>query len=281
MPFPRHSGSVDPPQIPANSVPSTRASRPEQTTCAPPSRPRRPRTARAPPSGRAGRASPRRTGRRRRSSAATSLASVTIAVALGQLVDPADGHPLGQLDVDREVRRLADHHGLDLLGLQPVCPEPLVEVGRPVVTAGLPLELLDLRVAGEERDGLGDQGVDRLEAAEALERLVADEPARGGTAPATADRTGPSSPPPAPRPRRAAGRRTPRAGRRVPRRWPGSRPGRRSSFSSSFTVRSRLRRPALPSGRAMRLDYVDEAARDAPGMKKGPCRYERQGPFGW
>ena len=157
MPWPRHSGSVEPPQIPANSVPSTRASRPEQITwpsasatqnCSSPSI-RSSRSSISAPD-----------GPPPKIAAATALASMTRASRSGSRSTRRTVTPVRQVDVDGERTRLADHHRLDLLGLEAVGLEARVEVGRPVVAAGLPLELLDRGVAGEERDGLGDERVD-------------------------------------------------------------------------------------------------------------------------
>ena len=53
-------------------------------------------------------------------------------------------HAVGQLDVDGEQARLADHDRLGLVGDEAVGDERLVQAGRVVVAAGLPLDPGDL-----------------------------------------------------------------------------------------------------------------------------------------
>ena len=76
------------------------------------------------------------------------------AVILPQL-DPA-----GQLDVDRQQLRLADHDRLRLLRLEPVPEECVVEPRRVVVPSGLPFHALDRRVVAIVGDRLFDQSLD-------------------------------------------------------------------------------------------------------------------------
>ena len=126
---------------------------------------------------------------------------------------------------------LADHHRLDLVGNQSVRPEPMVQVGRPVVAAGLPLELLDLRDSLEVGDCLGDQRVHRRDVAEPLQALRSLRTRRAGIPPATTVRRGP-------RPRRRRPLFVPAQLRVVRRRSPRTQPGRDlgHSFSSPHAV---------------------------------------------
>ena len=68
--------------------------------------------------------------------------------------------PGGQLDVDGQQPRLADHDRLRLLRLEPVPEECVVEPRCVVVPSGLPLHALDRRVVAIVGDRLLDQSLD-------------------------------------------------------------------------------------------------------------------------
>ena len=132
--------------------------------------------------------------------------------------DPAHHHPVGQLHVDGEQPRLADHDRLRLVGHEPVGHQGLVQAGCVVVPAGLPLDADDVGVGPVVGQGLLHEPVDRLpggRAAVDVEVLVGDEAAaaeEGGEHewPEPFERgspTGPRSPGGAARRRHGAGRR--------------------------------------------------------------------------
>ena len=98
---------------------------------------------------------------------------------VGLVGDGAQGDPVGQVDVDREEARLAQHDRLRLLRLEPGGDEGLVQPGCVVVAAGLPLHAGDLGVRGEVGDRRRDELADAVLVRPA-EVAVGDEAAPAG-----------------------------------------------------------------------------------------------------
>ena len=99
-----------------------------------------------------------------------------VAVEVTALARAAYDDPFRQWHVDRQQRRVADHHGLDGFGDEPVRDEPSGQVARQVVAARLPLEGRDVGVVSEVGHRLVDQPVERV-ARQAVEVAVGHEAA--------------------------------------------------------------------------------------------------------
>ena len=98
---------------------------------------------------------------------------------VGLVGDGAQGDPLGQVDVDRQQPRLAQHDRLRLLRLEAGRDEGLVQPRRVVVAAGLPLHPGHLGVRGEVGDRGGDEVAD-AGLVRPVEVAVGDEAAAPG-----------------------------------------------------------------------------------------------------
>ncbi len=98
---------------------------------------------------------------------------------VGLVRDGAQGDPLGQVDVDRQQPRLAQHDRLRLLRLEAGRDQGLVQPRRVVVAARLPLHPGHLGVRGEVGDRGGDEVAD-AGLVRPVEVAVGDEAAAPG-----------------------------------------------------------------------------------------------------